>query len=117
MFFFLYFIKHNQEVLMKIQKFTAIAIVLGSIALLTGCMGKAAASYWDGKKFSILESHWGAPTETRQNDDGSTTAIFRAGDDCTATFNMDAQGVILNHDIVGGSCSYDAYNRLLNIEH
>ncbi len=88
-------------------------------ALMQGCFssGKAAAGNWDGKQFSILESHWGAPTQKDANDDGSYTAIFKAGDDCTATFNVDAQGVILSHEFTGNSCSFDSYNRLQNIEH
>ena len=99
------------------KKITIISLLAGAftMALLTSC-GTAAAHYWDGKKYVILESHWGAPTETKQNEDGTSTAIFRAPGGCVATFNMDAQGVILNHSIEG-PCSYDAYNRLLNVEH
>ena len=107
----------KSEVLMKLRKVLIATMSVGILLLATGCMGKAAAHYWDGKKYTILESHWGEATEVTQNDDGTTTAVFRAGDDCTATFNVDAQGVIMTHEIVGGDCHYDAYNRLLNIEH
>ena len=99
------------------KKIIVVSLLAGacSMALLTSC-GTAAAHYWDGKKFVILESHWGAPTETNQNEDGTSTAIFRTTSGCVVTVNIDAQGVIMNHTIEG-SCSYDAYNRLVDIQH
>ncbi len=97
------------------------ALILACTAtiFLSACalMGQGAAEYWDGKKFATLEGHWGAPTQKNEAEDGSFVAIFKAGDDCTATFNVDASGTIASHEFVGGSCSFDAYNRLLNIEH
>ena len=101
------------------KKLAVTITCLGSVLLGAGCsgtIGKAAATYMDGKQFSILESHWGAPTEKTQNEEGTSVAVFRADGDCVATFNVDAQGVITNHNIVG-SCEYDAYNRLQNIKH
>ena len=94
---------------MKIQKHIVAAFAVGTLLMVAGCAAhgkaaKAAAKYWNGKQFSILEGHWGAP-------------IFRTTDDCTATFSIDAQGIISDHDIVGTTCRYDAYNRLQNIEH
>lgn len=101
---------------MKLQKIIMISTAIGIVSIVSGCMGNAAATYWDGKKYDILESHWGAPTEMQKNENGTSTAIFRAGGDCVATFNMDALGIITNHNIVG-DCHYDAYNRLQNVEH
>ena len=101
---------------MKLHKIITASIAVGIMSIAAGCMGNAAATYGDGKKYDILESHWGAPTEMQKNENGTSTAIFRAGGDCVATFNMDAQGIIMDHNIVGG-CHYDAYNRLQNIEH
>ena len=101
---------------MKLHKIITASIAVGIMSIAAGCMGNAAATYWDGKKYDILESHWGAPTEMQKNENGTSTAIFRAGGDCVATFNMDAQGIIMDHNIVGG-CHYDAYNRLQNVEH
>ena len=101
------------------KKLVVTVIGVGTLLIAAGCsgtVGKAAATYMDGKKFSILESHWGAPTEKTQNEDGTSVAVFRADGDCVATFNMDAQGVIASHEIVG-SCQFDAYNRLQNVQH
>lgn len=96
-------------------------LILASVAtiFLSACamVGMGAAEYWDGKKFATLEGHWGEPTQKNVAEDGSFIAIFKAGDDCTATFNVNASGTIASHEFVGGSCSFDAYNRLLNIEH
>ena len=100
------------------KKLIVTVIGVGSLMLGAGCsgtMGKAAATYWDGKPYGFLEGHWGAPTENTQNEDGSSVAIYRAESDCVATFNVDAQGVITSHSIVG-DCKYDAYNRLQNVK-
>ncbi len=99
-----------------------IAFVVSAVAvaaLMQGCAasGKSAARYWDGHKYLMLEDHWGAPTEKQEAEDGSFQAIFRAGEDCTATFNVDAAGIITSHEFVGQSCRFDAYNRLKNVEH
>lgn len=100
------------------KKIVITIIGVGTLLLATSCsgtMGKAAATYWDGKQYGFLEGHWGAPTEMKKNEDGSFVAIYRAGVDCVATFNVDAQGVIASHKIVG-ECRYDAYNRLLDVK-
>ena len=118
----MFFIAKTGVETMKIQKHIVAAFAVGTLLMVAGCAAhgkaaKAATKYWNGKQFSILEGHWGAPTEKTQNEDGTSTAIFRTTDDCTATFSIDAQGIISDHDIVGTTCRYDAYNRLQNIEH
>ena len=103
---------------MKAEMLLTLSGVLVASLCVCGCsMGKMAANNWDGKQYSLLEGHWGAATEKQQGENGAFNAIFRAGSDCTATFNVNPDGIIVSHQIVGGSCSFDAYNRLKNVEH
>lgn len=101
------------------KKIAFVISAAAAVVLMQGCAasGISAARYWDGHKFLMLEDHWGEPTERQEAEDGSYRAIFRAGEDCTATFYVNQAGIITSHNFVGQSCSFDAYNRLKNIEH
>ncbi len=61
---------------------------------------------WVGDDLSALVSSWGAPTSTFENRDGTRILTWRGGDwdDCTQSFEVDANDVITRWNNRGCRC-------------